>query len=147
MFDLEVWWVTDLTSRPPREDVASTSRRNPGAVTGLPLGLASPGRTFAGADDVRDAQLITSLAVGPRGTWAAHLVRGATWTPTGSNRRPPGCKPGALPTELDVRDPPGQLPGAGFWLDAVRFHPESWARLLPLRVNPTGRPSTRDAAR
>ena len=49
---------------------------------------------FVGASDALDA--IPALT--PRG------LRGACkWAVTGSNRRPPACKAGALPTELTAR--------------------------------------------
>ena len=35
-------------------------------------------------------------------------TRPATWRRSGSNRRPPACKAGALPAELRPRTPPGQ---------------------------------------
>ena len=33
----------------------------------------------------------------------SRAIRATTWRRAGSNRRPPGCKPGALPTELRPR--------------------------------------------
>ncbi len=43
-----------------------------------------------------------------RGQLASHLDEDAWWSQTGSNRRPPACKAGALPTELWPRQGDGR---------------------------------------
>lgn len=55
-----------------------------------------------------DPDPAAALPGGSPGRWASpavvSLVRLAVWRRSGSNRRPPACKAGALPTELRPRD-------------------------------------------
>jgi hypothetical protein len=71
----------------------------PAAECGSPLSTRRPDKSLL--HDVKDAngsRRIRKLFRGPQLLPTRFLTR--WWSQTGSNRRPPACKAGALPTEL-----------------------------------------------
>lgn len=69
-----------------------------------------------------------SMDCGPEWMRVVPRRRCEWWTLPGSNRRPPGCKPGALPSELKARE---------------SHTPASWALDDPTEAGPGVQPGSR----
>src|SRR3954470_9395346 len=77
----------------------SPATRVPDAYDLLRLVPARPNQPAASATRIIDVPLSHAPERKSTGGFARSSAKGR-WAVTGSNRRPPGCKPGALPAEL-----------------------------------------------
>ncbi len=135
-------WKSVEPARPPAAPSARGRMNRTNRLAKTKRSLVEPARPPA-APSARGRTNRTSRPAKPNGVW---------WSQTGSNRRPPACKAGALPTELwprrnslkTVRHAlkmvgPGRLELPTSRLSGVRSNHLSYGPPIPYAGCPSGR--------